>query len=166
MTGAAEVVKQTSRTGTTMGIITIVAGLLAMMAPMLSGIATAILVAVILIGAGIAQTVFAFSAKSFGRGLLTFLFGGLAVVCGVFLLARPLVGLYSITMVLIVYFLMDGISRIVAAFRLKPMQGWGWMVFGGLSSIVLSVLIWRQWPVSGQWAVGVLVDRRPLSVQP
>jgi len=68
--------------------------------------------------------------------------------------------LASLSIVLAVYFLLDGISEIVAAFSVKPAEGWGFMVFGGALSILLSALIWSQWPLSGAWAIGVLVGVR------
>jgi len=58
---------------------------------------------------------------------------------------------------LAIYFLVDGISEIIAAFRIKPDQGWGWVFFNGVVAVVLGLMIWRQWPVSGAWAIGVLV---------
>ena len=70
---------------------------------------------------------------------------------------RPLVGLVTMTMLLALYFLVDGISEIVAAFRIKPDQGWGWVLFNGIIAVLLGLMIWRQWPVSGAWAIGLLV---------
>ena len=86
-------VRDTSRIGTVLGIATIVCGILAMAMPMVSGLAVAGVVAVLLIAAGIARTLFAFKAPSFGKGLLVFLFGGISILCGVVMLARPLLGL-------------------------------------------------------------------------
>ena len=65
-------------------------------------------------------------------------------------------------MVLVIYFLVDGISAIWLGFKAKPIKGWGWTVFSGIAAIVLSILIWRNWPLSGPWAIGVLVGARLL----
>jgi uncharacterized membrane protein HdeD (DUF308 family) len=146
--------------GTVLGMTIVILGILAMMAPMISGLAVTVVVAALLLAAGVAMSIYAFSAGSFWRGLLQFLFGGITALAGVVLFARPLLGLASITMVLAVYFLVDGIAAIVLGFRAKPIKGWGWMVFSGIAAIVLSVLIWREWPASGQWAVGILVGVR------
>ncbi len=61
------------------------------------------------------------------------------------------------TLLLAFYFLIDGISEIIAAFKIKPDQGWGWVLFNGIIAVLLGFMIWRQWPVSGKWAIGVLV---------
>ena len=79
---------------------------------------------------------------------------------GVFLLARPLIGLAALTMVLAAFFFADGIIEVVYAFKLRPVKGWGWMLFSGIVAGLLGVLIMYQWPVSGAWAIGVLVGVR------
>ena len=60
-------------------------------------------------------------------------------------------------MVLIIYFLANGIGEIIAAFQVKPAQGWGFVLFSGIVSVILAFMIWNQWPLSGAWAIGVLV---------
>jgi uncharacterized membrane protein HdeD (DUF308 family) len=160
MNEISDAMRAPSRIGTVLGIATIVFGILAMMMPMLSGITVAAIVAVLLIAGGIARTAFAFKAGSFGKGLLMFLFGGLSVLVGAIMLARPLLGLKSLTMVLVAYFIVDGIFEIMAGFKLKGVRGWFWFVIGGIASLVLALLIWRQWPASGQWAIGLLIGIR------
>jgi len=160
MSEPASAPREASRPGTLLGIVTLIFGILACMAPLASGVAVSLFVAILLIAAGIAQAAFAFQTGSFGKGLLTFLFGGLTILCGIVVLAHPLLGLASLTLVLAVYFLVDGISAIATAFQLKPLSGWGWMLFGGIVSVILGVLIWSNWPLSGVWAVGILVGIR------
>lgn len=150
----------TSRTGTIYGIATIIFGVLAMFMPMVAGLTATTLVGVLLIAAGIARTIFAFKAESFGKGLLVFLFGGLSIFVGGVILVRPLVGLASLTMLLVGYFLVDGIFEIFAAFKVRGEKGWFWLVIGGIASVVLAYFIWRDWPVSGAWAIGILVGIR------
>lgn len=154
VTGA---VREGSRGVTVWGIATIILGVLAVMSPYYAGEIVAIMVAILLIAAGLARLFYAFKAESFGKGVLTFLFGGLSILAGVIMLARPVLGMLSLTVVLIVYFLVDGISQIIGSFRLRPVKGWGWLLFSGILSVVLAILLWQQWPVSGVWAIGVLV---------
>ena len=85
------------------------------------------MVAILLLAAGIVRMIWAFRAESFGRGVLAFLLGGLTLGVGMVMLARPLIGLGSLALVLGVYFLLDGIFDIVAAFQIKPPRvGAGW----------------------------------------
>ena len=92
-----------------------------------------------------------------GAGILGTLLGLLTLLCGVLMLFRPVFGVAALTLMLAVYFLVDGVGEIVVAFRMKPGKGWGWMLFGGIVAVLLGFMIWRQWPLSGAWAIGTLV---------
>ena len=155
-----DVVSGSARLGYGWGIATIIFGALAIMAPFFTGVAVTGIVAVLLVASGITQGAYAFKAGSWGKGIMQFLFGGITVVCGVAMFIWPLLGLASLTMLLAAYFLVDGGYAIVAAFQVKPTQGWGWMVFSGITSVVLAGLLWWEWPFSGQYAIGVLVGVR------
>ncbi|MBW2273124.1 MAG: HdeD family acid-resistance protein [Deltaproteobacteria bacterium] len=143
--------------GVILGIIQVILGFLAMSAPLYAGVVVIFVVGFFAIAGGVVQMVFAFKAPSFGRGVLRFLLGGLMLLGGLAIEAHPLMGLATMTLMLAMYFIADGITRVVLAFDLRPEQGWGWLVVGGLVSLVLGILLWRQWPLSGAWAVGVLV---------
>ncbi len=155
-----ESVRGSSRAGTVWGFAVMIMGILAIMAPFLTGIGTTLLLAILVTAAGLMITVYAFKAGSFGKGLLQFLFGGITIVCGIFMFITPGLSMLSLTMVLLVYFLVDGIFGIISGFQAKPVEGWGWMVVSGIASIALACLLWSDWPVSGQYAVGILVGIR------
>lgn len=153
----ANAVKKDSTMLMILGVATVILGIVAMMAPMITGIAVALMVGILLIAGGIARTIFAFKCKSWGKGILVFVLGLLTLLVGLYMVARPGVALATLTLVLAAYFVVDGIFEIIEAFDLKPIKGWGWMLFGGIVSILLGFMIWRQWPISGAWAVGILV---------
>lgn len=152
--------RDSARAGVVMGLATTIFGVLCLFAPGLSGLGVTVFVAVLMIAAGIARLVYAFKAGSFGKGLLTFLFGGLSILVGVVMMARPLVGLQSLTMVLAAFFVADGLVEMIMAFKVRPTRGWGWMLFGGLASLILAGLIIYEWPYSGEWAIGILLGIR------
>jgi hypothetical protein len=99
----------------------------------------------------------AFRRPSTASGFPRTVIGLLGVAAGLLMVSRPLIGLVTMTMLLAVYFLVDGLSEIIAAFKIKPDRGWGWVLFNGIIAVLLGLMIWRQWPVSGAWAIGVLV---------
>ena len=107
--------------------------------------------------AGLVRLVGAFWCNSFGAGVLAFLGGVLALAAGGFMIAQPGIALATMTLFLAFYFLIEGIERLVLGFQMKPVQGWGWSVFSGALSLVLAVVIWRQFPISGAWAIGTIV---------
>jgi uncharacterized membrane protein HdeD (DUF308 family) len=153
----AQAAKQGGGSTTILGVVTIILGLLAMSAPMFAGASVAIMVAIILVAAGVARMVWAFRADSFCQGLLKLAIGGITLLAGILMLARPLFALGTLTIFLAAFFIVDGIFEIIAAFQVKPVEGWGWLLSGGIVSLLLGIMIWRQFPVSGTWAIGILV---------
>jgi len=160
MSELSDIARAPSRVGTGWGFAVMLLGMLAIMAPFVSGVAVTTMVALLITAAGLAMTVYAFKAGSFGKGLLKLLFGGITILCGVVMFSAPVLSMFTLTGILLVYFFVDGIFSIVAGIRGKGAPGWGWMIVSGIASIVLAVILWRQWPVSGQYAIGLLVGIR------
>ena len=153
----ADAAKAGGKKMTIYGVIAIILGILAMMAPVLTGMWVIILVGVFVLIGGIVRIIWALQAGSLGKGLPMFAIGGLTLLCGIVLLAHPLFASGVLTVLLALYFVLDGISEIVASVRLRPGSGWGWMLFGGIVSFWLGIIIWRQFPLSGVWAIGILL---------
>jgi uncharacterized membrane protein HdeD (DUF308 family)/ElaB/YqjD/DUF883 family membrane-anchored ribosome-binding protein len=140
-----------------LGVMTIIFGVLAVGAPLITGITVAVMVGFLLLFMGIARIVHAFKSGQWGTGIWGTIIGLLAVIAGLMTIFRPMAGLMSLTLFLAAYFLVDGVCEIIAAFKIKPDQGWGWLLFNGIIAVLLGAMIWRQWPVSGAWAIGILV---------
>jgi uncharacterized membrane protein HdeD (DUF308 family) len=82
----------------------------------------------------------------------------LALVLGLLLVARPLEGVLTLTMVLVVVFLVEGVAAILIALDFhRHLHNWGWILFSGLVDLVLAYLIWKGWPATADWAIGLLV---------
>jgi uncharacterized membrane protein HdeD (DUF308 family) len=155
----------TGSSGTTiLGVIAIVLGFLCMLAPLVTGIAVALLVGCLILAVGIVRIIWAFKAETLGRGLLRGAIGVLTLVCGLFLVSDPLLATGFLTILLSAYLIADGICEIAAGTQLKPASGWGWMVFGGILSILLGLMIWGQFPLSGAWAIGILLGIKLLFI--
>lgn len=140
-----------------MGILQVVVGFFAMNAPQFAGLATSITVGAILMFNSLFEVVAAFEAPNWRWGVMRFLSGGLAAIIGLIFFLKPALGLGSLTMFLVFYFLIEGMDRIIMGIRLKGISGRGWLIVGGVAAIFLGVLIGLQWPLSSAWAVGVLV---------
>ena len=152
-----ENIKAGGRNMTIFGVITIILGILAMLAPGLTGMSVVLVVGIFVIGGGIVRMIWAFQAGSVGRGVLMFAIGGLTSLCGIILVANPIFAAGVLTIILAIYFVVDGICEIAASFQLKPRSGWGWMLFAGIVSILFGIMIWGQFPLSGAWAIGILL---------
>ena len=156
MNNLTETVKTGGKRMTALGVITIILGMLAMLAPGLTGLSIATLLGGLVAVSGIVRLMWAFQSGSRGRGLWMFAIGGLTLLCGIALLANPLFASGVVTILLAVYFVFDGISEIAAGFG-RMGDGGGWLLFGGIVSIILGAMIWAQYPLSGAWAMGTLL---------
>ena len=137
-----------------LGILLIVLGVLAVLSPAVAGGAVVSVVGVILIVAGLVQVWRALQVAGSEKVAMLIL-GAIAVIAGIAVVLHPLLGLAFLTLLLAVYFAAEGVWKLLAAFRYRPFAGW--LLASGLLSLVLAWLIWSQWPLSGLWAVGVLV---------
>jgi len=139
----------------TLGIVIMVLGVLAIIAPMLVGFSILMIVGALVLIAGIGRLVWAFQSPHREHAILRGLFGALTTICGLLMLTNPVFAAGVMTILLSVYLLLDGVVETVAAFRHKPAQGWPLILLSGVLSIILGVLIWSQFPLSGAWAIGI-----------
>lgn len=151
------VVSRMAKSARFLGFGLIILGLIAIFAPKQTGMTIGVVVGILLVVGGVLRTAFAWIAMSWGDAILRFLLGVLAILAGGIMIADPAQGLRVITLVAIAYLIADGVTAILFAIRLPPASGGGWIVLGGVLSIVLGILIWREWPLSGDQAVGILV---------
>jgi uncharacterized membrane protein HdeD (DUF308 family) len=141
----------------TFGVIAIILGVLALLAPGLTGLSIMTFLGIIVLLGGIVRMLWAFKADSLGKGIWVFVIGLLTMLAGIALLANPVFAAGMLTVMLVIYFILDGIFEMVAGFGLRPAPGSGWLIFGGIISILLGIMLWRQYPLSGPMALGILV---------
>ena len=85
------------------------------------------------------------------------LLGILYIGVGGYLLVHPMRGLVSLTLALAIYLFLEGVVEFVMAFVLRPMPGSGWILFDGIISLILGIMIWTTWPLNTEWVIGTLV---------
>lgn len=139
-----------------LGVVMILAGFAAIVFPMVSTLGVTLSVGVMLIVAGIAQGVSAFSYPKWTGIILGLIVAALWLFSGLYLLARPLEGVFVLTIVLAAAFFAEGVIKTVLSFQMRPLTGWGWLLFDGVVSTALGVLLWWQLPVSALWALGTI----------
>lgn len=106
---------------------------------------------------GAAHLVFAWHTRTTGGMLWELLLGILYIFIGAYLLLHLVAGLASLTLALAIYLFAEGVLKLILSFRLRPMSGSRWLLFDGIITLILSVLIWRTWPSSTEWVIGTLV---------
>jgi uncharacterized membrane protein HdeD (DUF308 family) len=140
------------------GILSVIAGFVSIMLPLLAGLAAAIFVGWILVFAGVGMFIDAFSIKGHAARMIgRLLLGLITVVAGLYIAFFPLEGVLTLTFVLCVVFVSNGLVRLVMGFRERGNPGAGLMVFSGILGIIVGFLILAQFPESAAWAVGLLV---------
>jgi len=135
----------------------ILAGVLAIVAPLLSGLAATLLVAWLLEFCGVAHLIYCWHRRGAGGVLLDFLVGLLYLAVGIYILVHPMAGLASLTVVLAFYLFIEAILEFILAFNLGKIRGSGWLWVDGVVNLVLAAMIWKTWPVSAAWVIGTLL---------
>lgn len=140
------------------GALMIALGILAIALPALTTLAVEILVGWLFLIGGLWRTVSILRPPrmpGFGWSLAAAI---MAIALGALLVLRPLAGMLTLTMLLVAFFILEGIAKILFAFDLrKHVSVWLWTLVGGIIDLILAALIFSEWPVTAAWAIGLLV---------
>ncbi len=139
-----------------LGTALIAFGVIALGTSFFVSVFTVAMFGALLLLAGLAQIVSSFWAGKWSGLLLHVLIGILYVVTGYFMLDAPLQGALALTLLIAAFLIVGGIFRIVAAMMLQ-FHDWGWGLLNGVVSLMLGILIYKQWPASGLWVIGLFV---------
>jgi len=139
------------------GIIAIFLGCLAILVPAFASVGTAIFIGwVLLVVSGILFGA-AFSAHSVGTVAMRFAWAALTLLVGLWLILEPHNGTLTLTLVLGIYFLFMGITRITIAFVARGQPNAGWLGLSGVCGLLIGILVLAKFPSSADWAIGLLV---------
>jgi uncharacterized membrane protein HdeD (DUF308 family) len=150
-------IRETTTWSIVLSVLMMITGVLAIVIPPVAGVTLTLMFGWLMIFAGVLHVGFAWSGDKassiVGEILMAVLYGAI----GLFMLARPAVGLASLTIALAAYLITKGILEGVMAFTLRPLPGTGWLLFDGILTVAIAVMIAGSWPASAAWAIGVLV---------
>jgi len=147
----------TSNTLMLIGIALTAFGVLLLLSPAAIGGAVAKLVAVVLIVTGLAQLFHSLRAGTGAHKTVSAVLGAVVVGVGVMVWFNAELGSWILTTLLMIFFVVNGLWKFADAMRFRRIKGWGWLLVSGLVSWLFVYLLWSQWPLSGAWAIGVLV---------
>jgi uncharacterized membrane protein HdeD (DUF308 family) len=141
------------------GILLVILGLAAMIVPPLASLAVTIFLGWMFLISGIAGLVLTFWARQMPGFWWSLVSAALALVAGIVLLAQPVEGTLTLTIVVGAYFLAEGVATIMYALehRRELSQRWSWMLVAGLMDLLIAAVIIAGLPGSALWAVGLLV---------
>jgi uncharacterized membrane protein HdeD (DUF308 family) len=139
------------------GVLAIFIGCIAILVPAVASVGTAIFIGWILVIAGAFLVAGAFAAQTIGSVVLRLLWAFLTVIVGLWLIIEPHNGTLTLTLVLGLYFLFMGITRIAVAFAARGQQGAGLVGLSGVAGLLIGILVLVEFPSSADWAIGLLV---------
>jgi uncharacterized membrane protein HdeD (DUF308 family) len=137
------------------GGLMILAGILALVYPVVSSFAAVFLLGCVLIVSGIVQGISLIDARDVPHFWLVSVV--LSVIVGVLLIRHRAAGLLVLTLLLLVYFMVEGISKVIFSLTIRPFPNWGWLLASGIVTILIAFYLWASLPVTAVWLLGVLL---------
>lgn len=139
-----------------LSILLIVCGIVAIMLPVEMSVGVVIVLSWVLLFSGVMQFIHVFRCKGIGDGIWKALIALLFLATGFYLRFNLGVGVVTLTLALIAFFVAQGLVDVITYFRTRGSMASGWLLFEGLLNFILGVLIWRHWPSSALWVIGTL----------
>ena len=135
----------------------IAAGILALVHPGVSSVAAIFFLGWLLIISGFVQGISLIGARNVPHFWLQLVSVVLFIVVGMLFLRNPGESLLTLTLLLIVFFMVEGISKVIFALTIRPIANWGWVLASGLIGIFLAFYLWTHMPVTAVWLLGILL---------
>ena len=138
-------------------ILALIGGAAAIVVPAVATLTMTIFIGWVLVYSGVVMAIHSWTQRAAGRTWERALQALLALVIGIYMVLFPGAGALSLTLLLVIWFVVSGGLQLAAARQLRGLPGAGWMLFGGVLSILLAVLIALDLPSSAAWAIGLIV---------
>jgi uncharacterized membrane protein HdeD (DUF308 family) len=139
------------------GMLMVVTGVLALIYPWIASVAMVRLLGWFLIVSGVLQAIGLIGAREVPYFWLELISAILPIVLGLLLLRHEDVSLYFFSIVVIVYFMIEGIVKILFALTIRPFPSWGWVFFSGVIGIALSIYLWANLSIVSALMLAVLL---------
>ena len=151
-----DAVRRASEKSTFWGVLMLFCGILAIFMPLASiGLVHAL--GWMLLISAVWHLIFAFQTRDLGnvvwRALLAIPYG----FVGFYMLSHPLLGMLTLTLVLAIFLLFEGVLEIILYFKIRKVRNAGWVLLDGIITLILGFLIWAHLPSTSVWVIGTLV---------
>ncbi len=147
--------RQSRKTVIIISIVLLLAGIAGIALPQVMSMALAMFIGWILVIAG--AIVFYITWHGFRDRWLAWLKPFVLIAIGLLIVFYPIAGAAALGLMLAVYFLLDGFAGVSFAWELRPIRGWGWLMFNGILSLLLAAVFIIGWPFGSAWLVGLFV---------
>jgi uncharacterized membrane protein HdeD (DUF308 family) len=139
-----------------LGVLLIVLGMSALGSSVTMTLATMVFVGWLMIVGGVLEALHAFACKAWSGFFIDLLTGVLYAVAGFMIVANPGATAVVLTMLIAMFLIFGGVFRIITAITIR-FHNWIWLLLHGVISLLLGISIWRQWPLSGLWVIGLFI---------
>jgi uncharacterized membrane protein HdeD (DUF308 family) len=139
-----------------LSILLIVLGLLAIALPLATSLGVAIVVGWLILFGGLVQVAHTFQSKGIGHVLWKLLVAVFYLFAGVYLISNPALGMLGLTLALAIFFFAEGVTDLISYLSTRREGGSGWMLFDGVITLGLGIVIWSAWPFSSFWVLGTV----------
>jgi uncharacterized membrane protein HdeD (DUF308 family) len=140
-----------------LGILMVLLGMFGLVMATAFTLASVLVFGALLVVGGVAQSIEAFRATHWKSTALHVFIALVYIAAGALALYDPVAASLSLTLFVAAMLLVVGVLRAVMALQMRPVRGWGWVLAGGIMSLLLGLAIVVQWPVSGLLAIGLFV---------
>ena len=145
------------------GALMVIAGIIALIFPVFSSVTVVLMLGWLLIFSGIFQAISLIGATNVPHFWLQLISVTLSILIGVLFVRNPGQGLVTLTMLLIVFFMVGGMAKIIFALTIRPFPNWAWVLASGAIGVLLSFYLWSSMPVTAVWLLGLLVGIQLIS---
>jgi uncharacterized membrane protein HdeD (DUF308 family) len=139
------------------GSVVAALGVLALFSPVAAGGTVIKIIGVILALAGLAEFVHAFRTVTRIDTVMSSMLAVITFGAAMLLLFDTAAASGFLTIILVVFFVLQGLWKLSYAIRFRMVTGWLWLLGTGLLSLLLAWMMWKQWPLSGTWAIGIFI---------
>jgi len=135
-------------------IVFMIAGILAIFLPSVTAVGFELLIGALLLVSGGVQMIASFRSRVHWWALIS---GAASVAVGLLMLFNPMAGTIALATVLAIFLAIEGVTEVFLAFQFKPAKNWGWLLFSGAITLLLSVLLFAGWPGATVFFLGIII---------
>jgi len=152
-----DVIKRHSMLYLLQGALMAFAGFVALLFPVFSSVTAVLLLGWLLILSGIFQAISLVGATRVPHFWLQLVSVTLSVLIGILFVRHPGEALLTLTLLLIVFFMVGGMAKVIFALTIRPFPNWEWVFASGGIGMLLAIYLWSSLPVTAAWLLGLLV---------
>ena len=151
-------IKKATTGSIVLGVLMVIAGIIAISLPLATGIFAAIWIGLIFASVGVTKLIYAWQTRDEGGFVPKLLVSLVYLLAGIFLFVSPLEGIVTLTLVLATFLLVEGAIELYLAIQMRSSSSnWGWVLADGIVTLLFALLIWLEWPASAASVIGLIL---------